>query len=91
MRQWHKFKLNLPLIGKLNEKIIAVRFTRTLSTMLSSGMSMMQALEIVTKVVNNNGTANSYKRRYPNWNEFIGILKKCICNASYGILDDWYW
>lgn len=53
MRQWHKFKLNLPLIGKLNEKIIAVRFTRTLSTMLSSGMSMMQALEIVTKVVNN--------------------------------------
>ena len=53
MRQWHKLKLSLPLIGKLNEKIIAVRFTRTLSTMLSSGMSMMQALEIVTKVVNN--------------------------------------
>ena len=53
MHQWHKLKLNLPLIGKLNEKIIAVRFTRTLSTMLSSGMSMMQALEIVTKVVNN--------------------------------------
>lgn len=52
-RKWDNFKLGLPVIGKLNEKIIAVRFTRTLSTMLSSGMSMMQALEIVTKVVNN--------------------------------------
>ena len=53
MKQWHGFILRLPIIGKLNEKIIAVRFTRTLSTLLSSGMSMMQALEIVTKVVNN--------------------------------------
>lgn len=53
MKQWHALILRLPIIGKLNEKIIAVRFTRTLSTLLSSGMSMMQALEIVTKVVNN--------------------------------------
>lgn len=52
-RDWDNFKLNLPVIGKLNEKIIAVRFTRTLSTLLSSGMSMMQSLEIVSKVVNN--------------------------------------
>ena len=53
MKQWHGLILRLPIIGKLNEKIVAVRFTRTLSTLLSSGMSMMQALEIVTKVVNN--------------------------------------
>ena len=53
LKQWHGLVLRLPLIGKLNEKIIAVRFTRTLSTLLSSGMSMMQALEIVTRVVDN--------------------------------------
>jgi len=34
-------------------KISAVRFSRTLSTLLSSGMSLIQALEIVIKVVGN--------------------------------------
>jgi type IV pilus assembly protein PilC len=34
-------------------KIAAVRFSRTLSTLLSSGMSLIQALEIVIKVVGN--------------------------------------
>ncbi|WP_160675221.1 type II secretion system F family protein [Clostridium sp. C8-1-8] len=48
-----KFKLTFPIIKGLNQKIIVSRFTRTLSTMLSSGVSLVQALETVSNVVGN--------------------------------------
>lgn len=53
LKEWHRILLSLPVVGNLTEKIIAVRFTRTLATLLSSGMSMMKSLEIATRVVNN--------------------------------------
>lgn len=51
--KWHSFILKLPVAGKTALKISTVRFTRTLSTLLSSGMSLLSALEIVIKVVGN--------------------------------------
>lgn len=48
-----KFKLTFPVLKGLNQKIIVSRFTRTLSTMLSSGVSLVQALETVSEVVGN--------------------------------------
>lgn len=45
--------LKLPIFGKLNKTVITARFARTLSTLLASGMSLIQALEISTRVVNN--------------------------------------
>ncbi|MGE5610526.1 MAG: type II secretion system F family protein [Bacillota bacterium] len=45
--------LNLPLFGPLTLKMVASRFSRTLSTLLSSGVPLMQCLEIVSRVVNN--------------------------------------
>jgi type IV pilus assembly protein PilC len=48
-----KFKLTFPIIKGLNQKIIVSRFTRTVSTMLSSGVSLVQALETVSQVVGN--------------------------------------
>jgi type IV pilus assembly protein PilC len=53
LRNWHSLELRLPIIKGTVMKISAVRFTRTLSTLLSSGMSLLQALEIVIKVVGN--------------------------------------
>lgn len=53
LRKWHSLELRIPIIRSTVIKISAVRFTRTLSTLLSSGMSLMQALEIVIKVVGN--------------------------------------
>jgi len=42
-----------PMVGKNVQKILAARFTRTLSTLLSSGVSLIQSLEVVDRVVNN--------------------------------------
>ncbi|WP_040212470.1 type II secretion system F family protein [Clostridium polynesiense] len=46
-------KLKLPIIKKLNEKIIVSRFTRTLATVIASGISVVSGLQIVSEVVGN--------------------------------------
>ncbi|WP_426349776.1 type II secretion system F family protein [Alloiococcus sp. CFN-8] len=46
-------KLKVPIVRGLNEKTIASRFTRTLSTVIASGISVMQGLQIVSQVVGN--------------------------------------
>ena len=48
-----KLKISLPIIGNLNRKIIVSRFTRTLSTLLSSGVSLIHALPTVAGVLEN--------------------------------------
>lgn len=53
LRKWHSLELKLPVVGSTIMKISAVRFSRTLSTLLSSGMTLLQAMEIVIKVVGN--------------------------------------
>lgn len=46
-------KLKIPVVKDTNIKIITARFTRTLSTLMSSGMPLLQSIEIVGKVVGN--------------------------------------
>lgn len=46
-------KLKIPGIKRTNIKIITSRFTRTLATLLSSGIPLIQALEVVSRVVGN--------------------------------------
>lgn len=48
-----KLKLKLPIIKGLNQKIIVSRFTSTLATLLASGISIIQSLEIVSAIVGN--------------------------------------
>lgn len=48
-----KMKLTLPVINNLTAKIITSRFTRTLSTLLSSGISIVDAMPIVSGVLRN--------------------------------------
>jgi type IV pilus assembly protein PilC len=47
--RWDAFVLKVPVAGSLVRKIAVARFTRTLGTMLSSGVPILDALEIVAK------------------------------------------
>lgn len=51
--RFHGLRLKLPIIKGLNQKIIVSRFTRTLSTILSSGIPLVNALQVSAKVVGN--------------------------------------
>ncbi len=48
-----EFKLNIPYIGDLYQKLFLTRMCDNLSTMLGSGISMIQALEVTSEVVDN--------------------------------------
>ncbi|WP_430886416.1 type II secretion system F family protein [Fusibacter sp. JL216-2] len=47
------FKLHVPLIGPVNRKIATSRFSRNLSTMISSGISIIDSMELVSRVIGN--------------------------------------
>jgi len=48
-----KFKLNFPVIGPVISKVAISRFTRTLGTLVSSGVPILQALTIVKETSGN--------------------------------------
>ncbi|GAC1525278.1 MAG: type II secretion system F family protein [Polyangiales bacterium] len=50
---FHKLMLSLPIFGPLFQKIAVARFTRTLGTLLSSGVPIMDALEVVARTAGN--------------------------------------
>ncbi len=47
------FILKLPVLGILMKKIAIAKFTRTMSTMMASGVSILEALNIVAKISGN--------------------------------------
>ncbi len=52
-RTFDEFKLAIPYVGTLYEKLFLTRVCDNLSTMLSSGISMVHALEVTAEVVDN--------------------------------------
>ena len=56
---WDKFKLKMPAIGPVISKVAIARFTRTLGTLVSSGVPILQALNIVKETAGNVIIANA--------------------------------
>lgn len=56
---WDALRLKLPLFGRVNQKLAVARFSRTLGTMLQSGVPLLSALEIVKNIVNNRVLADA--------------------------------
>ena len=52
-RVFDKFKLKMPVIGPVTNKVAISKFTRTLGTLVSSGVPILQALTIVKETSGN--------------------------------------
>ena len=50
---WHRFVLRLPVLGELVRTINVGRFSRTLGTMLQSGVPLLRALDTAKQIVGN--------------------------------------
>ncbi|RKG92238.1 type II secretion system F family protein [Corallococcus terminator] len=50
---WDKTFLKLPLFGDVLRKVAVARFTRTLGTMISSGVPILDALDVTAKTAGN--------------------------------------
>ncbi len=51
--KWDTFRLKMPIFGRLNLLVSLARFSRTLATLLASGVQLLQAMEIGRFVLEN--------------------------------------
>lgn len=58
---WAVFSMKAPIFGAINQMNAASQFANTLSTLLTSGLSVVKALEITGKVVTNRSVGDSIK------------------------------
>jgi len=68
-RQWDRIILKTPIVGKLARIIAVSRFTRTLATLLTGGVPMLQAMDIVKNVVGNSVLADAIEDARNNISE----------------------
>ena len=59
---WDKFKLKMPALGPVISKVAISRFSRTLGTLVSSGVPILQALTIVKETAGNVIIANAVSK-----------------------------
>lgn len=57
--QWDAISLKMPVFGPVIRMVAVSRFTRTLATLLTGGVPMLFALDIVRNVVNNSVVASA--------------------------------
>jgi type IV pilus assembly protein PilC len=58
-RIWDRFILKVPVFGPLLRKVAVARFTRTLGTMIASGVPILDALDVVAKTAGNTRVADA--------------------------------
>jgi general secretion pathway protein F len=51
--RWDAFTLRMPIFGKLLQMVAIARFSRTLATLLASGVALLGAMDIVKNVLQN--------------------------------------
>jgi type IV pilus assembly protein PilC len=51
--RWHLFLLRLPIVGNIVSKVAIARFARTFSSLMGSGVSVLDSLEVTGKAVGN--------------------------------------
>ena len=77
--RWDRYKLKLPLFGKLFLKVETARFARTLGILLTSGIPILGALEIVKAIVQNRfiaGALDSVKDRVSRGGDIAEAISK---------------
>ncbi len=70
-----KWKIKMPLFGELNNKVLMDRFASTISVLLSSGVDIIDALEIVQRVVGNEYIKDSLEKVKSGVREGYGLGK----------------
>ena len=77
--RWDRYKLKVPLFGKLFLKVETARLARTLGILLTSGIPILGALEIVKGIVQNSfiaGALDSVKDRVSKGSDIAEAIRK---------------
>ena len=83
-RGWDMFLLKMPIFGQLVEKNIVARTTRTLGTLVSSGVPILEALNITKETSGNAVFENLYQKVYDAIREGESIAQPMKDNSRVG-------
>jgi general secretion pathway protein F len=72
---WDGWKLKIPLLGGLVQKIEVSRFSRTLGTLISSGVPILHGIMIVKDIIENEVIARSLLKIHSGIKEGEGIAE----------------
>ncbi|NLB73166.1 MAG: type II secretion system F family protein [Firmicutes bacterium] len=71
--RWDSVVLKLPVVGSFTMKVIIVRFSETLASLVGAGVPILQSLEIVERVVGNQVVALGLEKVRSGVREGAGI------------------
>lgn len=80
---WDKIRLTAPLFGAVHQKMAVARFSRTLGTLLQSGVPLLTAMEIVRNVVDNRLIADDLQTASREVEEGQGLSKSLARNGLF--------
>jgi len=72
---WNTFQLKIPVFGPLRLKLYMSRFSRITGTLLSSGVPILQILDLVSQSINNSIVSDAIKDIRESVNAGKGMLK----------------
>jgi len=77
------FKLRMPLFGNLNRKTAISRFTRTLGTLVTSGVPILQALNITRETAGNAAIARAILHVHDSVKEGESIVQPLEASRAF--------
>jgi general secretion pathway protein F len=77
------FKLRMPVFGRINRLLAVSRFSRTLGTLLTAGVPILQALEISKNVVGNVVIADAVQKAAGNIQEGQSIAPPLRASGQF--------
>ena len=78
-----KFKLRMPLFGNLNRKSAISRFARTLGTLVTSGVPILQALNITRETAGNAAIAAAISQVHDSVKEGESIVQPLEASRAF--------
>jgi type IV pilus assembly protein PilC len=78
-----RFKLNMPLFGDLNRKTAISRFSRTLGTLVTSGVPILQALNITRETAGNAAIADAISKVHDSVKEGESIVQPLEASRAF--------
>ena len=90
---WHLFTLKFPIFGQIVEKNITARTTRTLGTLVASGVPILEALNITRETSGNAVFELLYQRIYDSIREGESIAKPMreYSRTKFNLIAAFFW
>jgi len=80
---WDRFKLRLPIAGKIVQKATLARFARSFALAARSGVPIIQALATVAQTVDNDFVAEKIERMRNNVERGESVLRAAIAAGAF--------